>query len=33
MVDPMSGVRPRIGNVKVGGEYGNQVIITVNQHQ
>lgn len=32
-VDPMPGVRPRTGHVKLGGETGSQVIITVNQHQ
>ena len=32
-VDPMMGARPRTGYIKLGGENGNQVIITVNQHQ
>lgn len=32
-VDPMMGVRPRTGYIKLSGESGNQVIITVNQHQ
>ena len=32
-VDPLVGVRPRTGHVKVSGETGNQVTITVNQHQ
>ena len=32
-VDPMMGTRPRTGYIKLGGETGNQVIITVNQHQ
>ena len=32
-VDPMMGVRPRTGYIKLSGETGNQVIITVNQHQ
>ena len=32
-VDPMLGIRPRTGHVKLSGETGNQVIIIVNQHQ
>lgn len=32
IVDPLPGVRPRTGYVKLGGETGNQVTITVNQH-
>ena len=32
-VDPMMGARPRTGHVKLSGETGNLVIITVNQHQ
>ena len=32
-VDPMMGARPRTGHIKLSGETGNLVIITVNQHQ
>lgn len=32
-VDTMMGIRPRTGYIKLSGETGNQVIITVNQHQ
>lgn len=32
-VDPMMGARPRTGHIKIGGETGSLVIITVNQHQ
>lgn len=32
-VDSMMGIRPRTGYIKLSGETGNQVIITVNQHQ
>ena len=31
-VDAMPGVRPRTGHVKLSGETGIQVIVTVNQH-
>ena len=31
-VDAMTGVRPRTGNVKLSGEMGNSVIISVKQH-
>ena len=33
IVDPMVGVRPRTGHVKLSGETGVQVTITVNQHE
>ena len=32
-VDPMMGARPRTGHIKLSGETGSLVIITVNQHQ
>ena len=32
-VDPMMGARPRIGHIKLSGETGSLVVITVNQHQ
>lgn len=32
-VDPLMGTRPRTGHIKLSGEAGNLVIITVNQHQ
>jgi hypothetical protein len=32
-VGPMMGARPRTGHIKLSGEAGNLVIITVNQHQ
>ena len=32
-VDPLPTVRPRIGYLKLKGEWGTQIIITVNQHQ
>ena len=31
-IDAMSGVRPRTGYIKLSGETGSQVVITVNQH-
>ena len=32
-VDPMMGARPRTGHLKLSGETGSVVIVTVNQHQ
>ena len=32
-VDPMMGARPRTGHIKLSGETGSLVIVTVNQHQ
>ena len=31
-VDPMAGIRPRTGRIKIGGSNGAEVTITVNQH-